>query len=270
VQIPAKLRVTLCLAVVLLAAEFVAFRNGHAQSQQAFAAESTRLEAAPRPKLKPAPPTPIAEQKAELGDDQTWRPEWDAIVEKSLTPELLSSRVAHDVHMFCPRFNAMGEADRRAYWAYFFQALSGAEAGLLATSSVRHTEPEVAVEDGVSHRMVRSEGLLQLTYEDSQRYGCDFDWDNDKGLPEHDPAKTILQPKNNLECGVKVLQSQLIDHKKPLLSKTSYWSTLRPGWPGFRVFLQQMSNVPSACGPKRASIKPPHTPGPSVPVDASH
>jgi hypothetical protein len=51
--------------------------------------------------------------------------------------------------------------------------------------------------------MVRSEGLLQLTYEDQTRYGCDFDWDVDKTLKADDPAKTILQPKNNLECGVR-------------------------------------------------------------------
>jgi len=105
----------------------------------------------------------------------------------------------------------------------------------------------VAVTDHVSHRMVRSEGLLQLTYEDSRRYGCDFDWNVDKHLAEHDPDKTILQPENNLLCGVNILENQIVVQKKPLISKTSYWSTLRPDWPGYRTFLKQMSNVPSAC-----------------------
>jgi hypothetical protein len=103
--------------------------------------------------------------------------------------------------------------------------------------------------------MVRSEGLLQLTYEDAERYGCDFDWENDKYLDEHDPAKTILQPANNLLCGVKILEFQLVNQKKPLLSKTSYWSPLRPGWPGFHVFLKQMSNVPKACGRRKENIE---------------
>jgi hypothetical protein len=101
--------------------------------------------------------------------------------------------------------------------------------------------------------MVRSEGLLQLTYEDADRYGCEFDWERDRNLGEHDPAKTILQPTNNLLCGVKILEFQLIHQRKPLLSKTSYWSPLRPGWPGFRVFLKQMSNVPKACGRSQMS-----------------
>jgi hypothetical protein len=198
--------------------------------------------------MKQAPPTPMAEQKAELGDDETWDPEWDTMVEQALPAELLSSRVAKDVKIFCPQFNSLSIADKRAFWAYFFQALAGAEAGLRSTADVRHTEPEVAVVDAVSHRMVRSEGLLQLTYEDADRYGCDFDWDGDRQLPEHDPDKTILQPKNNLQCGVKILTNQLIDKHKPLLTRASYWSTLRPGWPGYGTFLKQMANTPEACG----------------------
>ncbi len=200
-----------------------------------------------QPQEKPAPPTPMAKEKAELGDDQTWKPDWDKIVEDSLPPDLLSPKVAKDVKAFCPRFNSLAVADKRAYWAYFFQALAGAEAGLRSTADVRHTEPGSGVVDGVSHRMIRSEGLLQLTFEDAERYGCDFDWAEDKTLPEHDPQKTILQPKNNLLCGVKILTNQLIDQRKPLLSRSSYWSTLRPGWPGYHTFLKQMTNVPSPC-----------------------
>jgi len=205
----------------------------------------------PSPELKPAPSTPIAEQKAVLGDDETWRPEWDAMIEKALPNELLSPRVGRTVATFCPRFSVMSEPDRRVFWAYFFQALSAAEAGLKRTANVRHTEPQVALVDGVSHRMIRSEGLLQLTYEDSARYGCNFDWNADRRLAEHDPNKTILQPDNNLLCGVNILNYQLIEQKKPLLSISSYWSTLRPGWPGNRVFFEQMRNAPAACGRHR-------------------
>jgi hypothetical protein len=95
--------------------------------------------------------------------------------------------------------------------------------------------------------MVRSEGLLQLTFEDAS-HGCDFDWAEDRTLPEHDPKKTILQPKNHLLCGVKILTKQLIDQRKPLLSPSSYWSTLRPGRSGYDAFLKQMTNAPSVCG----------------------
>jgi len=135
---------------------------------------------------------------------------------------------------------------------------------------VQHTEPEVAVTDRVSHRMVRSEGLLQLTYQDAKRYGCDFDWKNDRNLNEHDPDKTILRPKNNLECGVKILQRQLVNHRRPLLSKLSYWSVLRPGWPGNHVFLKQMSNVPETCGRTLMPGRPTNKSVSSLSFETSH
>jgi hypothetical protein len=206
-----------------------------------------------QPEMKPAPATPIAEKKDELGQ-QSWDPQWDEIVERALPPEMLSSNVAREVRSYCPRFATLSDADKRAFWAYTFQALAGAEAGLKPTTSVRHTEPEVAVEDTVSKRMVRSEGLLQLTYMDATRYGCDFDWEHDKSLAEKDPAKTILQPGNNLLCGVKILENQIVTQKKPLLAPSSYWVTLRPATPSYLVFAKQMKNVPAAC---RAGMAPP-------------
>ena len=200
----------------------------------------------PKPVLKQAPATPIAEKKEELGQ-QSWDPQWDVIVEQALSPEMLSARAARGVKTYCPRFASMGEADKRAFWAYTFQALAGAEAGLKPTTDVRHTEAEVAVQDTVTKRTVRQEGLLQLTYMDAERYGCDFDYERDKKLAEKDPARTILSPKNNLLCGVKIMENQMLTKGKPLLSPSSYWVTLRPGRPSYLVFAKQMKNVPAAC-----------------------
>ena len=208
--------------------------------------EAAQATAAPAPAMKPAPPTPIDTKKAEVGGP-TWDPEWDKIVELALPPALLSAQVPHDVRRFCPRFYTMAEDDKRAFWAYFFQALAGAEAGLEPTVQAKHTQPEMEVKDEVSGRAGHTSGLLQLTYEDQKRYGCDFDWDADKKLPVKDPSRTILQPKNNLECGVKILDHQLIEKHKPLLWPSGYWSTLRPGTMSYRVFAKQMTNVPAAC-----------------------
>jgi hypothetical protein len=199
------------------------------------------------PPVKAAPATPIDAKRVELGGPR-WDPQWDVIVEKALPEEMLSANVPRDVRHFCPRFYTMSELNRRAFWAYFFQALAGAEAGLNPDTRVRHTEPAVAVTDEVTGRAVRSEGLLQLTYEDQKRYGCDFNWDADRKLPVKDPAKTILQPKNNLECGVKILDRQIVDQHKGIVSPTSYWSTLQPGTISYRVFVKQMTNPPLACG----------------------
>jgi hypothetical protein len=196
---------------------------------------------------KSAPPTPIDEKKVELGGT-AWNPEWDKIIERALPPEMLSSEVPRDVRRFCPRFYEMGETDKRTFWAYFFQALAGAEAGLNPDTNVRQGERAGAKPDEVSGKVMHSQGLLQLAYADALRYGCDFDWEKDRLLKANDPAKTILQPKNNLECGVKILANQIIVQHKPLLTRSAYWSSLHPGGLSFRVFAKQMSNPPTACG----------------------
>ncbi len=232
-----------------LAAALALLAVGCAKHEEAKAAEPAPVKA-----MKPAPPTPIDVKKTELGE-AAWNPKWDVIVEQAIPAAMLSPRVPQDVRRFCPRFYQMGDADKRAFWAYFFQALAGAEAGLDPKMRVRHTEPEVAVKDAVTGAAVRSQGLLQLTYEDQRRYGCDFDWEADRRLKPDDPAKTILEPKNNLECGVKILTKQIIERRKPLLARSGYWSTLHPGTPDYRVFAKQMTNAPAACGVGTRSAK---------------
>jgi hypothetical protein len=202
----------------------------------------------PAQQTKAAPATPIDAKKADLGDPKVWNPDWDVIVEKAIPASMLSPAVAHDVARFCPRFASMNETDKRAFWAYFFQALAGAEAGLNPRTRIRHTEPEVAKIDKVTGAAVRSEGLLQLSYGDGKIYDCDFDWQADRKLPPTSSQKTILQPKNNLECGVKILANQIVDQHKPLFTRMSYWSTLQPGRKSYRVFAKEMTNPPAACG----------------------
>jgi hypothetical protein len=206
--------------------------------------------------MKPAPPTPIDVKRAEIGGPM-WDPAWDKIVEQALPPELLSAQVDRDVRPFCPRFGAIAEDDKRAFWAYFFQALAGAEGGLKPTAHVRHSEPAMQVKDSVTGARGRTEGLLQLAYEDEKRYNCDFDYDADRRLPAGSPERTILQPRNNLECGIKILDQELIQQHKPLLSRTEYWSTLQPGTASYRMFAKQMANVPPVCGRRGAAAKSP-------------
>lgn len=229
------------ILLMLTALAVVALSSQCQSSKQVPAAPAQSTD------TKPAPATPIDAKKAELGGT-TWNPDWDMIVENSIPSEMLSRQVPRDVQRFCPRFYDMSDTDKRAFWAYFFQALTGAEAGLNPKTRAHHTEPEVSTRDDVSGMSGRTEGLLQLTYADQKRYGCDFNWQADRRLKANDPARTILQPKNNLECGVKILANQIIVHHKPLLSRSGYWSTLQPGRMSYRVFARQMTNPPAACG----------------------
>ncbi|MFZ0663098.1 MAG: hypothetical protein WAM66_10435 [Acidobacteriaceae bacterium] len=213
-------------------------------AQQADPA-SVPVPRTPTKATKHATATPIDQKKAELGEP-LWNPEWDLIVENALPPSMLTTQVPHDVRRFCPRFYHMSDANKRAFWAYFFQALAGAEAGLNPTSHVLH--PAADAIDSVTHQPLHCEGLLQLAYEDSTRYGCNFNWNADRKLRPGDPARTILQPGNNLECGVIILTRQIIDNHQPIFWHLSYWSTLRPGTLSYRVFARQMVSPPPACG----------------------
>jgi hypothetical protein len=212
--------------------------------------------AGPKPAMQPAPSTPIEEKKEELGG-KTWDPQWDELVEQALPPDMLSSRAARAVSVYCPRFGEETEAQQREFWAYLFQALAGAEAGLNPTSDVRHTERVLAKTDSVTHRPIRQEGLMQVAYEDAQRYGCDFDWAHDRMLPAKSPERTILQPSRNLGCGIKIMDDQIVTKGEPLVTRHSYWSTLRPGTRSHRIFLKQMANVPAACGRRVGRVRRP-------------
>jgi hypothetical protein len=217
--------------------------------------KSKEPETPPRPTapaVKVAPPTPLDEKKAELGGT-TWQPQWDAIVEDALPRDMLSRRVAPAVRSYCPGFPEQTRVQRKEFWAYVFQALASAEAGLNPTSDVHHLQAAVNTIDPVTHLPSRQEGLLQLKYQDAKRYGCDFDWQRDRTLPVKDPQRSILQPSKNLGCGVKIMENQIVTEHKPLLSRTSYWATLQPGTEGFRVFNKQMVNVPASCRVQRRS-----------------
>ncbi len=229
------------LACILLLAVNIGCHGTEAEPKVATLAQPQT------PQVKLAPPTPLDVKAAELGGP-TWDKHWDVFIEKNLPPDLLGHQVPRDVQRYCPAFYRMSEVDKREWWAYFFQAVAAAEAGLKPATNVRHTEPEVAVIDKVTHRTTHQEGLLQLKYEDAKRYGCNFDWDADKDMPAHDPGKSILNPENNLACGIRILDHQIIQQHKPIYSRTSYWATLQPGNASFRVFARQMTNLPLACG----------------------
>lgn len=208
-----------------------------------------------QPAVVQAPSTPLDEKKAELGGT-TWQPEWDAVVEKALPEDLLGERAARAVRGFCPRFGEETELQKKEFWAYTFQAIAAAEAGLNPAADVHHLQAAVNVVDPVTKRPARQEGLMQVKYEDAQRYGCEFDWEKDRTLPVKDPERTILQPGRNLGCGVKIMEDQIVTQGKPLVSRTSYWATLQPGTAGYRVFAKQMVNVPASCGVRRGHRAP--------------
>lgn len=67
-------------------------------------------------------------------------------------------------------------------------------------------------------------------------------------FPQETRGRTILEPERNLGFGVRIVENQIVRQGKPLVSRSSYFSTLQPGTVSYRVFRKQMANVPEACG----------------------
>lgn len=112
------------------------------------------------------------------------------------------------------------------FWMSTFMAMVETESWFRP----EHRYPEDGLgKDMVTGRQNVSEGLLQMSYQDSKLHGCEFDWSRDKHLHlgDKDKNKTIFDPFKNLACGLKVMEKQLekrgsvITKKKPY-----YWAVL--------------------------------------------
>ena len=139
----------------------------------------------------------------------------------------------------------------RKYWFAFFRAMAKAESGMKLDT--RYVERGLG-KDAVTKRQNTSEGLLQVSYQDSKYHGCDFDWEKDKHLHlgDKDLYKTIFQPKNNLQCGVIILEKQLVKRGKLYTKgKPYYWSVLDRKRSGYRRFRSHFSKVVPIYFPKQ-------------------
>lgn len=140
---------------------------------------------------------------------------------------LLGQNVADDIEVFCPTYRKLNEQQRLNFWGQFFAALAYHESGWNPVS--RMLEANFTHADSVTKLPVASEGLLQLSYQDepSYRIDCGFDWNKDKSLAVKDPKKTILDPYNNLRCGIKIMSIQLKRYRTITMPSNVYWAVLK-------------------------------------------
>lgn len=126
------------------------------------------------------------------------------------------------------------KADKK-YWHAVFKSLSKAESCWNLTT--RYVEPASLGKDAVTGVQNTSEGLFQMSYQDSKYHGCKFDWSKDKSKAVKDATKTIFEPKAQIECALIVMNKQLKD--KPLYTNY-YWSVLKPSNNRHKEFLAEL------------------------------
>lgn len=171
------------------------------------------------------------------------REEWTTFVHGIMLHELLPAfDQASDIALFCPKYAQLNDGKRAFVAAEIVSAIAKFESNWRPTTRMKEPSSGFPKPDPVTGQPVYSEGLLQLSYQDSKNYSrrgsyCDgIDWSKDKNLGASDPKKTILQPLINLNCGVHILgylvkRDGVIAKGAGSSSKggAAYWSVLREG-----------------------------------------
>ncbi len=141
-------------------------------------------------------------------------------------PTLIKEQVT-DIATFCPRYNSLPALQRMNFWGQLVSAISFYESGWNPLS--RFIEVDMKDPDTVTGEQVVSEGLLQLSYQDTLNHRglCDFDWSKDMMLSVNDPRKTILDPYKNLSCGIRILARQIRSKHAIAIGKGAYWSVIK-------------------------------------------
>lgn len=213
---------------------------------------------------------PVADAKPQVGSypgDLSWnatagREEWTVFVHGLMKNELLPVfDRAGDIEKFCPKYKQLSDDKRALVASEIVSAVAKFESGWRPTTRMKEPSSGFPKPDPVTGLPVYSEGLLQLSYQDSRNYAkrgtyCDgIRWDKDKSLSPTDPKKTILQPLINLNCGVNILahlvkRDGVIAQGSGSASKggADYWSVLREGSSHHLNEIRLMVRRISGCG----------------------
>lgn len=153
------------------------------------------------------------------------RSAWSKTLMEIINQEWGRIEQASDMNIFCPKYYGLSEETKKIafaeviVWTSFYESTWNQIAWM--------TESSMGI-DAITKRQVRSEGLMQMSYQDTQwaKY-CEFDWSLDKYLDENDYKKTIFDPHKNLKCAVQVMSRQIARTKKIVLPRGHYWAVLR-------------------------------------------
>ena len=133
-----------------------------------------------------------------------------------LAPRLLANNPA-DIAQFCPAYSSLSATDKKNFWVYLISSMAELESG--HDPAVTYTE---AFAD-VNGKRVVSRGLLQISIESGNAYGCAFKTEAEL----HDPER-------NLDCGLRIL-NKWVGNDGTLAGQKGtawqggarYWSVLR-------------------------------------------
>lgn len=175
-----------------------------------------------------------------------------------------------DVTSFCPHYFEFNRDQRLDFWVYFMSSISELESSFVPTDST----PEYTLGyDAVTHNMVRSEGLMQVSYQDSHYPYCNkFRWNEDQNKDPSDSSKSIFDYKLNLSCGIGIINFIAQNTHLLVVSDNTYYDVLREretNWGEDILPLDQIrdwTNSLKICknGPPPVATQPKLTPVPTL------
>lgn len=178
----------------------------------------------PVPSPTPAPEPPdqtlrdvIPLWEAKTADGKIWTDHVDRELEK-LGGDLLDV-IPADAALFCPKYKNLSYAQRKHYWAFLISSMVRFESNF--DPKLSFTED---FNDSQGKRVI-SRGLLQISIESGNAYGCGFKTTQD-----------LHDPKQNLSCGIRIL-NRWMGRDGRIAGKVNgawkggarYWSVLREG-----------------------------------------
>jgi hypothetical protein len=174
---------------------------------------------------EPTPPpafefTPLLWEPVRVGSNL-----WSEHVFELIDGDAKDLLEAEDFHIFCPQYDSLSRNQKINAAGMLISAMVRYESNYEPTA--RYNETSMGT-DPVTGQPVYSEGLLQLSYQDTQWAPyCDFHWEADKNLSPTDPAKTILDPIRNLDCGIRILAKQVKSKSKIIIGSGAYWAVIK-------------------------------------------
>jgi hypothetical protein len=147
-------------------------------------------------------------------------PEWTRFAHTAISElgsELLASN-PRDVGDYCPSYHRLNQDQRRAFWVYLLSRLARFESN--QDPGVRYTE---SFDDSRGNPVI-SRGLLQISMESANGYGC--------GIED---AMELHDPETNIRCGVRILNRWVAERDGVIAARTDggwrgaarYWSPFR-------------------------------------------
>lgn len=121
------------------------------------------------------------------------RASWSKFTIQTLD-SLFDNSLCEDMTRFRSNYNSLNRQQKVNVWAELISSICKFESAWKLNSWM---EEDMGI-DPVTKKKVRSEGLLQLSYQDKPNYAdlpCRFDWNLDKNLNENDQIRQYLTLK---------------------------------------------------------------------------